>query len=65
MIQVKTNGLGTDGASGHNRFALRTYSTSDPSAKDAISLAGFNKMAMYANLPGAMTTFHLARVPSG
>ncbi|WP_374967932.1 pilus assembly protein TadG-related protein [Terrabacter sp. BE26] len=64
MIQVKTNGLGTDAASGHNRFGLRVYSTSDTTAKDAISIAGFSKMAIYANLPSATTTFFLARVPS-
>ncbi|MGZ4687453.1 pilus assembly protein TadG-related protein [Oryzihumus sp.] len=65
FIQVRTNGLGTDGASGHNRFALRAYSTSDGSARDAISIAGFQKMAIYANIPSATTTFHLARIPSG
>ena len=65
MVQVKTNGLGVDTAGGHNRFALRAYSTSDPSAKDDISLSGYNKMAMYANLPDATTLFYLARVPSG
>ncbi len=64
FVQVKTNGLGTDLAQGHNRFALRAYSTTSASGKDAISLAGFQKMGIYANLPGAMTTFHLARIPS-
>lgn len=63
MIQVKTNGLGADSASGHNRFGLRAYSSTDTTAKDSISIAGFAKMAIYANLPGATTTFHLARVP--
>ncbi|NYG05861.1 hypothetical protein BJ986_000348 [Phycicoccus badiiscoriae] len=65
MIQVNTNGLGTDGAAGHNRFGLRAYSSSDVSAKDAISIAGFQKMAIYANLPSATTLFHLARIPNG
>ena len=64
MIQVKTNGLGTDAASGHNRFGLRAFSSTDTTAKDSISIAGFSKMAIYANLPSARTTFFLARVPS-
>ena len=65
MVQVQTNGLGSDAASGHNRFSLRAYSSTNPSSKDSIYLAGYNKMAIYANLPSAKTTFYLARVPSG
>ena len=65
MIQVNTNGTGADLASGHNRFGLRAYSTSDPSARDAIAIAGFNKMAIYANSPAAKTKFFLAQVPPG
>ena len=64
-IQVQTNGVGADDASGHNRFAIRAYSNSQTSAKDSISIAGFNKMAMYANIPDATTKFFLARVPAG
>ncbi len=64
MIQVKTNDVGNNNANGHNRFAIRAYSTSDSNAKNKISLAGYNKMAMYANLPDAVTKFYLARVPS-
>ncbi|WP_345508121.1 pilus assembly protein TadG-related protein [Terrabacter aeriphilus] len=64
MIQVKTNGTGADAASGHNRFGLRAYSTTDSSAKDAIAISGFSKMAVYANLPSAQTKFYLARVPT-
>jgi hypothetical protein len=65
MIQVKTNGLGADAAAGHNRFGLRAYSTATTTAKDQISVSGYQRMAMYANLPGANTQFYLARVPSG
>ncbi|MFT4010076.1 MAG: pilus assembly protein TadG-related protein [Nocardioidaceae bacterium] len=65
MIQVNTNGLGFDAASGHNRFAIRAYSPTDSTAKDSISVSGYQKMAMYGNLPGGTSTFHLARVPSG
>jgi hypothetical protein len=64
MIQVKTNGLLSDQASGHNRFSLRAYS-SIPAQNDSISVAGFNKMAMYANTPNGTTRFYLAKVPSG
>lgn len=64
MIQVRTNGLGEDAASGHNRFGLRVYSSTDSSAKDAVSIAGFSKMAIYANVRSARTTFFLTRVPS-
>ncbi len=63
-IQVKTNGLGADGEGGHNRFALRAYGTSG-SDKNNISVAGFNKMAMYGNTPNGTSRFYLARVPSG
>ncbi len=64
LIQVNTNGLGSDLASGHNRFALRAYSSTDPTAKDNVSISGRGKMAIYANLPSAKTEFYLARVPT-
>jgi len=68
LIQVKTNGLlngvGNDLASGHNRFALRAYGAS-PAENDSISVAGYDKMAMYANTPSGTTKFYLAKVPSG
>jgi len=64
MIQVKTNGVGNDAASGHNRFSLRAYGGSS-TENDSISVAGFSKMAMYANTPNGTTTFYLAKVPSG
>ncbi len=65
LVQVKTNGVGNDLAGGHNRFALRAYSTTDSTASNNISISGYNKMAIYANLPNANTTFYLARIPSG
>ena len=75
LIQVKTNSaagldaLGNlvasnDAASGHNRFSLRAYGSSS-AENDAISVAGFDKMAMYANTPNGTTRFFLAKVPSG
>ena len=64
FIQVKTNGLGSDAAAGHNRFALRAYSATDSSVKDSISIAGNQRMGIFANLPGASTSFYLARVPT-
>jgi Flp pilus assembly protein TadG len=63
-IQVNTNGWLADGQGGHNRFALRA-SGSSVADKDAISVAGFQKMAMYANTPNGTTTDYLARIPSG
>jgi hypothetical protein len=65
LIQVKTNGVGSDLGNGHNRFSLRAHSVSDSSAKDAIAISGVSYMTMYANLPDANTSFYLARVPSG
>lgn len=63
-VQVKTNGLGADDQAGHNRFALRAFGSSS-SSKDAISIAGFNKMAMYGNTPAGTSKFFLGRVPNG
>jgi Flp pilus assembly protein TadG len=63
-IQVKTNGLGADNQAGHNRFALRAFG-SDSSSKDVISIAGFNKMAIYGNTPAGTSKFFLGRVPKG
>ena len=65
MIQVNTNGLGGDDTqvSGHNRFGLRAFGAT--TENNAIAIAGYNKMAIYANLPAAITQFHLARVPPG
>lgn len=63
-VQVKTNGLGSDGEGGHNRFGLRAFG-SGAGDNDVISVAGFNKMAVYANTPSGTTRFYLAKVPSG
>jgi Flp pilus assembly protein TadG len=59
-IQVETSVPG--GAGGHNRFGLRAFG-SNSSDKDFISVAGFDKMAIFANFAGT-TQFFLARVPS-
>jgi hypothetical protein len=64
LIQVKTNGVGNDAASGHNRFSLRAYGE-NTAADDAIAVAGYAKMAMYGNTPNGTSRFFLARVPSG
>jgi hypothetical protein len=64
LIQVQTNGLGADAANGQNNYSLRAFSSTDTTAKDAISIAAYNNMTIYANLPAAATNFHLARVPS-
>jgi hypothetical protein len=48
--------------SGHNRFALRAVASGN---RDAVSLAGFERMPIYANFKsGTSTRFYLARVPS-
>jgi Flp pilus assembly protein TadG len=62
-IQVKTNGLGADLESGHNRFALRAFG-SGAGDNDNIAVAGFTKMAMYGNTPNGTSRFFLAKVPS-
>ena len=62
-VQVQTNGLGADSEGGHNRFALRAYGTGG-SDKDTISIAGFSKMALFANTPSGTSSFFLAKVPS-
>jgi Flp pilus assembly protein TadG len=63
-IQVKTNGNGYDNANGHNRFSLRGYSSSSSAGKDNLSIAAFNKMAVYANVQSGSSRFFLTRVPS-
>jgi Flp pilus assembly protein TadG len=63
LIQVKTNGVGNDLASGHNRFSLRAYGTS-AADNDAISVSGYYKMGMYGNTPNGTSRFYLAKVPS-
>lgn len=63
MIQVQTNGADdkTDG-NGHNRFGLRAYGASTTENAN-VAIAGYTKMAIYANLPSATTQFYLAQVP--
>jgi Flp pilus assembly protein TadG len=64
LVQVNTNGEGSDAASGHNRFSLRAYGGSS-AENDSLAVAGYDKMAMYGNTPNGTTKFFLARVPSG
>ena len=64
LVQVKTNNVGNDLAGGHNRFSLRAYSESS-TGDDGISVAGYAKMAMYANTPEGTSRFYLAKVPTG
>ncbi|SDP26418.1 Flp pilus assembly protein TadG [Pedococcus dokdonensis] len=64
LVQIKTNGLGSDAASGHNRFSLRAYGSSGGD-KDHISISGYAKMAMYGNTPNGTSKFYLAKVPTG
>ena len=48
--------------SGHNRFSMRAVASGN---RDAVSLAGFERMPIYANFKsGTSTRFYLARVPS-
>jgi Flp pilus assembly protein TadG len=63
MVQVKTNGVGNDLASGHNRFSLRAYGSTS-AENDGISLSGYYKMGMYGNTPNGTSRFYLAKVPS-
>ena len=63
LIQVNTNGLGTETSTATNHFSMRaTGSVAGDLAK--LSIAGREKMGIYANKPGVTTEFHLARVPS-
>ncbi|MGG5258014.1 pilus assembly protein TadG-related protein [Phycicoccus avicenniae] len=62
-VQVQTNGLGNGSQGGHNRFSLRAYGSSGGD-KDNIAVAGFSKMALFANTPSSITTFYLARIPT-
>ena len=65
VIQVKTNVGGSfDNANAGNRFAMRAYGSGNLD-KNLVSISGREKMGIYSNKPGALTTFHLARVPSG
>ena len=63
LVQVKTNGLGTDTANATNHFAIRATGSATGD-KENLSIAGREKMGIYANKPGVTTEFHFARVPS-
>ena len=69
VIQVKTNGVRTP--RGGQRPLQWAQPVQPPGLRfvladdDAISVAGYNKMAMYANTPNGTSKFYLARVPSG
>jgi Flp pilus assembly protein TadG len=63
LIQVKTNGLGFDNGDATNHFAMRAYGSASGD-KDNVSISGREKMSIYANAPGAVTGFYLARVPT-
>ena len=64
LIQVKTNGLGTDGVIGSNHFSIRAYGSTATEA-NSVAMSGREKMSMDSNKPAALATFYLARVPSG
>ena len=64
LIQVQTNGLGTDSTNQGNRFALRAFSTSDTNAKNLVSVSGRERMSIFSNAPSAITEFYLARIQS-
>ena len=68
MVQVRTNlkaaGTTAPPGGGHNRFAMRAGlngSLSNP----AVSIYGQGNMGIYANAPGASTSFYLARILPG
>jgi Flp pilus assembly protein TadG len=68
MVQVRTN-LKADGTpapdgGGHNRFAMRAGLNGSLSS-NAVSIYGQGNMAIYANAPGASTSFFLARILPG
>jgi Flp pilus assembly protein TadG len=68
MVQVRTN-MKADGTpapegGGHNRFAMRA-GINDSYSSNQVSIYGQGAMAIYANAPGASTSFYLARVLPG
>jgi len=68
FIQVKTNtkanGSAAPNGGGANRFAMRVGLNGNYQTTQA-SVAGWGRQGIYANYPGANTTFYLARVPEG
>jgi Flp pilus assembly protein TadG len=68
MVQVRTN-VKADGSpapdgGGHNRYSLRAGLNGSLST-GAVSIYGQERMAIYANAPGASTSFFLARITPG
>jgi Flp pilus assembly protein TadG len=65
VIRVTTNGNGSDGAAGLNRFSLRAYADANQANSNSIALFGGARMSVFANLPDLPTEFPLLRLPSG
>lgn len=62
-LQVTSNvGGSPNNADAGNRFAVRAIAQNN---LDAATVAGRQLMGMFSNKNGAVTTFHLARVPNG
>ena len=62
LLQVQSNvGGPPDSANAGNRFAVRATATNI----NALSISGRENMGIFSNLPGGVTEFYLARVPSG
>lgn len=59
FFQITTSGT----LDAQNHFSLAAWSTSDSTAKNAISVSGYKKMALYAGV-SATTNFFMARVPN-
>jgi Flp pilus assembly protein TadG len=68
FVQVKTgtkaNGAAAPLGGGANRFSIRVGLNSDFTTANA-KIYGFGRQGIYANYPGANTTFYLARVLPG
>ncbi|QIM21442.1 hypothetical protein G7075_10400 [Phycicoccus sp. HDW14] len=64
-LQVTSNVAGAyQNADTGNRFAVRA-TTGTTAGLNAITVSGRERMGIFANKNGSVTTFHLARVPSG
>jgi len=62
LLQVQSNvGGAPDSSNGGNRFAVRATASNI----NALSISGRENMGIFSNLPGGVTEFYLARVPSG
>ena len=68
FIQAKTNtkadGSAAPNGGGANRFAMRVGLNGNLQTPNA-TIAGWGRQGIYANYPGANTTFYLARLPEG